>query len=80
MLIKSGDLVRIKYNDAIMELEMTKNMGSNIVSPNSPVGQALIDKKKGDKFTVKTPEGLAEIEVLGYNGEYWDNGKWFIDN
>ena len=41
MLIKSGDLVRIKYNDAIMELEMTENMGSNIVSPNSPLDKPL---------------------------------------
>jgi len=31
-------------------------------------------------FTIRTPEGLAEIEVLGYDGEYWDNEKWLIDD
>jgi len=43
MSIKVGDLVRIKHNRAeIMELRLTEERCSNIVSPNSPVGQALL--------------------------------------
>ena len=80
MSIKIGDLVRIKYNGAIMQLRLIEEIGGDIVTPESPVGQALIDKKKGDVFTIRTPEGSAEIEVLGYDGEYWDNEKWLIDD
>ena len=80
MSIKIGDLVKIKYNGAIMQLRLIEEIGGDIVTPESPVGQALIDKKKGDVFTIGTPEGLAEIEVLGYDGEYWDNEKWLIDD
>lgn len=65
MPIEIGDLVRIKYNGAIMELRLTEEKCSNVVTPNSPVGQAILGKQKGDKFTVNTPDGLAEIEVLG---------------
>ena len=80
MSIKIGDLVKIKYNGAIMQLRLIEEIGGDIVTPESPVGQALIDKKKGDVFTIRTPEGLAEIEVLGYDSEYWDNEKWLIDD
>ncbi len=80
MSIKIGDLVKIKYNGAIMQLRLIEEIGGDIVTPESPVGQALIGKKKGDVFTIRTPEGLAKIEVLGYDGEYWDNEKWLIDD
>ena len=68
MSIKVGDLVRIKHNRAeIMELRLTEERCSNIVSPNSPVGQALLGKQKGDKFQAYTPDGIAEVEVLEVN-------------
>ncbi len=68
MSIKVGDLVRIKHNRAeIMELRLTEERCSNIVSPNSPVGQALLGKQKGDKFQAYTPDGIAEVKILGVN-------------
>ena len=68
MSIRVGDLVRIKHNRAeIMELRLTEERCSNIVSPNSPVGQALLGKQKGDKFQAYTPGGIVEVEILGVN-------------
>lgn len=34
------------------------------ISNESPMGQALLERKIGDKFTVKTPGGLIECEIL----------------
>jgi transcription elongation GreA/GreB family factor len=80
MPIKIGDLVRIKYNDVIMEMRLTEEMCGNIITPTSPIGQALLGKEKGDVFTVRVPNGLIEVEVLEYDSEYWDDGEWLIDD
>ncbi len=34
------------------------------ISFNSPLGSALVGKKKGDKFTFKTPKGEAEYTIV----------------
>jgi transcription elongation factor GreA len=45
--------------------EADYNVGK--VSMTSPVGQALMGKKKGDKIKVKAPAGLLEFEILEVN-------------
>lgn len=35
-----------------------------LISNESPVGKALLGKKKGDKVEVKTPGGIIEYEIL----------------
>lgn len=34
------------------------------ISPNSPIGKALMDKKIGDKVTVDIPAGKLDLEIL----------------
>jgi transcription elongation factor GreA len=34
------------------------------ISVNSPIGQALLGREKGDEVKVRTPKGLQEIEIL----------------
>lgn len=38
--------------------------GVAVVSPNSPLGQALIGRKKGDLVTYEAPSGQLEVEVV----------------
>jgi transcription elongation factor GreA len=38
--------------------------GEGLISINSPLGSALIGKKKGDEIKVITPGGLKEYEIL----------------
>ena len=35
----------------------------NIISYKSPIGEALINKKVGDKFTLKTPKGEISYQI-----------------
>lgn len=44
------------------EVDMTKNKISNI----SPLGKALIGKKKGDKITVTTPKGNIVYTLISF--------------
>lgn len=37
------------------------------ISNTSPIGQALIGKKKGEFAEVSTPRGIMKLEVLDYN-------------
>ena len=38
--------------------------GVAVVSPNSPLGQALIGRKKGDMVAYEAPSGQLEVEVV----------------
>lgn len=40
------------------------NMAENKISNESPVGKALIGKKKGDEFEVETPAGVSKYKVV----------------
>ncbi len=42
--------------------------GVSVVSPNSPLGQALIGKKPGDRVAYDAPSGPLEVEVLEVGG------------
>lgn len=44
------------------EYEADPKLGK--ISLASPIGKALMNKKKGDKVEVKTPAGIAEYEIL----------------
>lgn len=43
------------------EADVTKNK----ISFNSPLGNALVGKKKADKFSFKTPKGEVEYTIVG---------------
>ena len=38
--------------------------GVAVVSPNSPLGQALIGRKEGDRVTYDAPSGPLEVEIV----------------
>ncbi len=38
--------------------------GASVVSPASPLGQALMGRKKGDRVTYEAPSGQLEVEVV----------------
>ena len=40
------------------------NMAENKISNESPVGKALMGKKKGEDFEVETPAGIAKYKVV----------------
>lgn len=40
------------------------NMAENKISNESPVGKALIGRKKGEEFEVETPGGIAKYKVI----------------
>ena len=65
MSIKVGDTIKIKYNGAIMELKLREEVCSGGVTVGSPVGRALLNHGDGERFTVDTPDGMAEVEILG---------------
>ena len=35
-----------------------------MVSPNSPLGQALMGKKEGDRVSYEAPSGPLEVEIV----------------
>jgi transcription elongation factor GreA len=39
--------------------------GVSVVSPNSPLGMALMGAKVGDKVSYEAPSGALEVEVVG---------------
>ncbi len=43
------------------------NIAENKISNESPVGKALIGKKKGEDFEVETPAGVAKYKVVSIN-------------
>ncbi len=38
--------------------------GISVISPNSPLGQALMGKKVGDKVAYEAPSGALEVELV----------------
>lgn len=72
----SSDQVHILSVVSIKNLKTKKNIEYSLVSPEeadfqsgkisvtSPVGQALLGHKVGDKVKVKAPAGLMEFEIL----------------
>ena len=66
MRIGIGDTVRFNYDGETCEHALAKewSMCNYCISVDSPIGQALLGKGVGDKFSVRVPSGMAEIEVL----------------
>ena len=38
--------------------------GISVISPNSPLGQALMGKKVGDSVAYEAPSGTLEVELV----------------
>ena len=68
--IKVGSVITVKYDDDDDEEEYTivgtneADPFSNKISNESPIAQAVIGKKGGDKVSVDSPNGSFNIEIL----------------
>ncbi len=67
--ISLGSLVTVEYDDGEKE-EFTivssaeANLFNNKISNESPLGNALLDHKKGDSVKVDSPNGVYSIKIL----------------
>jgi len=66
--VQMGSVVSTQFNGSKVDFSI---VGSNEASPaemkisnESPIGKALIGKKKGDKIKVSTPGGEMEYEIV----------------
>lgn len=68
--VEVGSTVRIKRvgGDGEQTLQVVGSSEADIsggkVSNESPIGKAMMGKKKGDKFQVKTGKGLFEYQII----------------
>ncbi|HPK14123.1 MAG TPA: transcription elongation factor GreA [Candidatus Paceibacterota bacterium] len=58
---KAGDKEEIIYH---IVGSQESDMSSNKISHRSPLGQALMGKKKGEEFNLKTPKGLVKYTLI----------------
>ena|GEM_PF-2996300 len=65
--VRISSKVRFKHNGRLYSRVLT-NLDEcpvgKVVTPDSPVGRAMLGKTAGDKFTVNTPDGPAEVEII----------------
>src|SRR5262245_23217882 len=68
--VSTGMVVSLRYvGDDDVERYLVGSIeerreGVSVVSPNSPLGQALIGKKEGDRFSYEAPTGPLEVEIV----------------
>ncbi len=57
------------YEDAFLIAESEERItGARVLSPRSPLGQALLGKRIGDTVTYEAPGGTFTYEVIGLEG------------
>jgi len=65
-MIRLGSTVKFKADGRVYVRQIRPARDSydrEMVTPDSPMGQAMLDKKPGDRFEVKTPGGVVEVEI-----------------
>lgn len=68
--VSTGTVVSLRYaGDDDVERYLIGSIeerreGVAVVSPNSPLGQALIGKKEGDRVSYDAPSGSLEVEIV----------------
>lgn len=63
VVIKKGDKEKRTYTIVGSE---EANIHENKISNNSPLGSAILMKKKGDVVSVTTPKGVVEYEIISF--------------
>jgi len=46
-----------------------KQANGGCITPNSPIGKAMLGKKVGSRFEVETPGGRVAVEILEIRGQ-----------
>lgn len=66
--IGMGSTVKAKVNDKEKTFRIVSfneaDPAEGMISNESPLGRAFLEKKKGDKVTVETPKGEVEYEII----------------
>ena len=68
--VSTGMVVSLRYvGDDDVERYLVGSIeerreGVSVVSPNSPLGQALIGRKEGERVTYDAPSGPLEVEIV----------------
>jgi len=71
-IVEIGDTILIQNQDGKIDLftivgSAEANPVEGKISYVSPVGQALLGKKRGEKVNVSTPAGLLKLQILEIN-------------
>ena len=68
--VRTGVVVALRYagDDDVEQFLIgsieERREGISVVSPNSPLGQVLIGKRKGDTVAYDAPSGQLEVEIV----------------
>jgi transcription elongation factor GreA len=68
--VSTGTIVSLRYTgDEDVERYLIGSIeerreGVAVVSPNSPLGQALVGRKAGERVTYEAPSGPLEVEIV----------------
>ena len=67
-IIQIGSTIEVKRKDKIFEYTIVgsqeANPESNLISNESPLGRAFLDKKAGDIVKIETPGGMVEYKII----------------
>ena len=72
--VTTGVVVSLRYvgdddvEDYLMGSIEERREGHSVISPNSPLGQALMGHKAGDKVDYEAPSGILEVEIVKIGG------------
>ncbi|MGL5894853.1 MAG: transcription elongation factor GreA [Bacteroidales bacterium] len=60
--------IRNMNNNAVMEYTLVSETEANLregkIAVNTPIGQGLLGKKKGDTVEIKVPSGIQRFEII----------------
>lgn len=67
--IQIGSVVSLEFEDGKEKFQIVESEEADIlsgkISHKSSLGEALLDKKKGDTVEFKTPDGVKKCKILG---------------
>src|SRR3989344_2711971 len=67
-IVQIGSTIEIKRKDKIFKYTIVgsqeANPESNLISNESPLGMAFLDKKAGDIVKIETPGGIVEYKII----------------
>ena len=66
--VQVGSKIKVKNNSGEKEFKIVgsydANPRENLISNESPLGKAFIDKRVGDEVEVKTPSGVIKYQII----------------
>jgi transcription elongation factor GreA len=69
--VQVGSKIKVKNNNGEKEFKIVgsydANPKENLISNESPLGKAFIDKRVGDEVEIKTPSGLIKYQIININ-------------